>query len=233
MKRVVLLLLIVCTLCSGAFAAEILFRDIPWGSNIPYVEEALGDCVSYHYDGAVLNTWEEILNNELVYNRNQGGWYGTYVHMDALKVGGYDVDHIDVQYIYGLDLEGGKSLRAENEAELLSAEYTFDVSGTGAAYNDLKQKLTGLYGEGHEYPNFPTLFFDRAEATVWYGENNAVAFLKHEVAPDRNDYPLASNLSLLYMRTDYDKTILELDDVVGREILLSEDNARNDSVDGL
>ena len=62
MKRLVSLLLITIMLCSGAFADEILFRGIPWGSNVNYVDKAMGDCISYSIDGIALSTWNETIN---------------------------------------------------------------------------------------------------------------------------------------------------------------------------
>lgn len=232
MKKLVIFFVSLSILCSIAVGEEITFRGIPWGSNISYVEDAIEDGYFFYLPNMKLAKWEETIDLEdglfSSFYRNLCGWEVTVVPKNDEKIAGYNAT-IELMFVYGY--EDGKVLRDKESAELFSATYVFDVLGTQKAYDDIKSKLISLYGECEEYLDFPTLFHDRAEASVWYGAEDTALLLKHEIS--LNESVLPSSVFLTYQKTDYDAKIDILDLAITDEILMNEDLSRNDSLNGL
>ncbi len=159
MKRKFALAITILVLVSScAFADEVTFRGIPWGSNVETLEKALksdgvfissmdGFAVPYPALFKISRSKQAfaLLQDGVNQSREEIGWFTTAGFITPLKVAGYDVELISAYSFYGLS--DGAISTEKKDSVFYAAEYTFDVRDKEAAYRDLKEKLTVLYGD--------------------------------------------------------------------------------------
>ena len=105
MKRLISTLVLLVVLVSTAIADEILFRDIPWGSNTFHVEKSVRDFAG-GYDSTLDDMptpyWPEDPFDILsAYTSYETGW-NVYTYTDELNVAGYPVISVDAFCHYGI-----------------------------------------------------------------------------------------------------------------------------------
>lgn len=139
----------------------ILFRNIPWGANLQQYEAAFeGNHISKNQN-EYISRWSvrkaendpgTVSLNDMYADGYPAGW-GTLIYsmdrQDGLKVSGYHVSTVLGYFVYGVD-QNGNVLRDEPDCRFYMAEYTFDAEDGFTAYDDLKGKLSILYGNGTE-----------------------------------------------------------------------------------
>lgn len=241
MKKLVVAAILCSLLFSTAFADEITFRGIPWGSSMSRVEEKLSDKQLSVRDEAGMRRWENI---QSVYDPNYfdeypSGWSGdSWAKTD---VAGYDA-YIKVYCAYDLKADGSVDRNKEN-SEFYAAKYDFSVMDYDTAYNALKSKLTSLYGTGKEtVENYkPFYAFDgksgyyhqEAKCTVWNGDNNTAVKL-YCITEDLDIEILSSKtLSICYGKTDKDEDLDKLQKAIYQEKLGEEYKRQSSSTNGL
>lgn len=245
MRKILTFLLAFLMISSVACAEEITFRGIPWGSSMSKVEESFDSDMFYTHDEATVRRWENITEQvdwEHLYDYPDG-WECLYMGFGeyAMKVAGYDVI-MSVACRYGIG-ENNEILKDKSDSVLCSASYTFDVIDYVAAYDDLKVKLTSLYGDGIETTdtdegyywgmNTSDEYHTTVKVTTWVGENDTEAKLYCSV--DDVDDPLLQNdlLVLYYGKTSEDENIERLQKLLHVEALSNEQESRNDDTSGL
>lgn len=245
MKKAIAVILVFLIVSSVAYADEITFRDIPWDSSMSEIEKLLDLDFFYTYDEATIRRWKNITEKvdwEYI-NDYSDGW--EYIYMGygehAIKVAGYDVI-MNVACRYGIE-ENDEILKGKSDSVLCSASYSFDVIDHTAAYEDLKSKLTSLYGEGTETTDVLEGYYcgvkssgeyhTTVKITTWIGENNTEAKLYCSV--DDVDDPLLQNdsLALYYGKADEDKNIDRLQELLHIEALKREQESRSNDTSGL
>lgn len=164
MKRVVAVLLALVMVCGAAIADEILFRGHPWGTNYQLVASELGEPFDWYEEKGHLIDW---MNQEWDYGKEPNCFrvYG-YPDGESFKVAGYNVSFVTFAMLYSA--EENVVLKELADTELFGAIYSLVVTDSNAAYEDLKTKLTSLYGEGTEGKE---KYSDDVFAT-WDGDNN-------------------------------------------------------------
>lgn len=173
MKRVfVLIIMILGLFGSSAQAEEILFRSIPWGSNMPDVLNAMPP-----YSNECDFDWETRIDAWNSFNAsygksNNGGIPSIYYYGD-LSVAGYKVNSVTFQFLYSVDDEG-KVQRSKNDMMLKGAMYRLEVADIDFASSDLMAKLTELYGNGTKGTNEVN-----NPIVTWYGDNNTGVCLEY------------------------------------------------------
>ncbi len=257
MKRVVTVLLVLVMMCGVALADEILFRGIPWGANIIDAEsviDAIPDCDIYYVDEYNMPYWEK--HSALSIGLDASSDYNTgymmavmsmgWISPDAFqefKVGGHTVEYMNLYFRFGLTDEGIS--RDKEDSVLILAEYDFDSLDYAGAYDDLKAKLTSLYGEGKEtveesegmgwsedgeFEKFGVV----RRVTVWDGDNNTSVKLESSTStlPVEDDM-WNHYMNLAYGKTDEKKNIDLIDDYVKLENIKSEKESITADVSGL
>lgn len=245
MKKFLTFILVFLTISSVACAEEITFRGIPWGSSMSEIEDSFDSDMFYTYDEATVRRWKNITEQvdwEHLYDYPDG-WECLYMGFGeyAMKVAGYDVImSVACRYDIG---ENDEILKDKSDSVLCSASYTFDVIDYVAAYDDLKAKLTSLYGDGiettdtdegyHWGMNTSGEYHTTVKLTTWVGENDTEAKLYCSV--DDVDDPLLQNdlLVLYYGKTSEDENIERLQKLLHVEALSNEQESRNDDTSGL
>lgn len=243
MKRaicLVLVLMVCITPC--VLAEEITFRGIPWGSSMAEVEKALDLEYFYSYDDASMLKWRSVCEYDYSYAYDHpAGWSASSYGSDALTVAGYKACPT-IYCAYGLS-DDGKVLRGRAESIFYLGGYEFDVVDCDAAYRDIKEKLTGLYGEGVEevtveegfyYTDSGNGSFDYEVRKTTWANSNGTGIKLHAVVSELNDPAIYTNsLSLWYGKTDMDDYLDELQAAIHREMVEAENASRSASVDGL
>lgn len=230
---------------TSASAAEITFRGIPWGSDIGAVEDALpengyfyanGDAYIPYWESCA--TWDEMLFGQTAY---PSGWTGLASYYDGQKVAGYNISQIQTWSHYGL--EGNSVLRSEDDSKFYAAQYTFDVVDISGAYEDIKQKMTDLYGPCIENVEISSggIYgidgMDKYEATAkvaeWLGDNGGQARLVMECNTLGPENYTHHYLILYYGKADSTAEIERVVECVEAEAISEENANRTDDTNGL
>ena len=227
----------------------ILFRGIPWGANISSYEKAFeGQHVSKN-DNEYLIRWSnrksELDPNSVNLNNMYGdgypaGWGTLIFSMDrenGFKVSGYHVSTVLGLFAYGIDNEGDV-LRDEKDSRFYMAEYGFDAEDGINAYDDLKQKLTDLYGTGTETSEKSRMLtVDENSSAVYvdtvvtkYLIKDAVGICMLEKVETEKD---CASLSLVYADINSDQIIDEVLRAIKHEKLINESVDSLDNYNGL
>lgn len=234
MKRLFALLLVVCMLCSGAFAAEILFRDIPWGSSTNYIEKSVRDFAGGYdstLDDMPMPYWPEDPFDIFSANTPYAAGWQVYTYTDQLKVAGYPVISVDAYCHYGV--KDGYLSKDKNDGQFYQAIYTFDVINIADAYTDLKGKLDHLYGPGTEsiengsgamYGNSGKTEYDQTtKFTVWFGDDDTAAMLCCSTSSLGIEQDMwHNNLTLRYGKTDCRLALESVASTIKNEQMIAE-----------
>lgn len=214
----VLLLMLTFLSCPGlaAYEGEILFRGIPWGSNLDSVFEKMGV-----FDGDEVEITEitkENVTRALVCYSNRIASFGGHVLEDVVfcenggfeyytffpdpltfgTVAGHKVIAMKLQFIY--DIQDGVVIADKDCAKLVSGKYTFSGENSKATYDDLIDKLIWLYGKpSMEYLEKPGEKY-REGHVLWEGGNDTGVCLYVRYQPD--DETHLGDLILEYGKTD-------------------------------
>lgn len=245
MKRFVAMIVSFVVLLSAfALADDVTFRDIPWGSSVEALEKSLkadGGYVS-SMDGypvpyaALFKTSHSkqgfaTLEGGSYQTREGIGWFTNAFFMTPLKVGGYDVPSVTTYAFYGLS--DGVISKDKKDAVFYAAEYTFEVRDKEAAYNDLKEKLSILYGnviEIEDNDSLTSLAGDspieikaKMHLAMWdiRGEDVFIVLnMESNDGPedDINATAWYNCLTLSYIKTSYEPQMQKLDAMMGGQL---------------
>lgn len=247
-KFACLLVVLVLVASSTALADEILFRDIPWGSNIDDVENHIGS-IGYHTseDESYLPYWSKYDGDPFGLALGSAhypvGWLSYYMLWDdSFLIAGYPLSTMSVWMTYGLD--GDNVLRNREDSRLYMAAYTFSVLDIETTYDDLVIKLTTLYGHGEETIENGGGYYADSEKVgeyttiertiVWIGDENTSVRLASCTSDRGIEEDWTDNyLVLMYGKTDSDAHLDSVSAAVKNELLNQEEINRTDNTDGL
>ena len=217
MKKIIALLLLLITICSVASAEEILFRDIPWETNIIDVLSLLEliDAEGVGKDSGIdahklVHILETSIEERIIdFSSFENCGYTCYpVVSSDLIVAGYDVSWLELQFLYGII--DGKVSHEQSETELYSGKYEFRPDDYVAAYEDLLDKLIWLYGEPvveEAIDNDSYLTKHRHERYAkWDGADNTSVLLYVKYYTDDTNIH-RYELSIEYAKTDVSEKV--------------------------
>ena len=252
MKKFTCLLVILALMMSStALADEILFRDIPWGSNTETVLTSMGLIDTDVYRALPESERVHKIDSHLLYapwshiepfgsgriteyNQYEGGYkYSPMMGLPGdITVGEYELENLELQFMYGVN-EGVVST-AKEDAEFISGKYYIRIEadkygvGYDKAYKDLLDKLTWLYGKpsnNEENPKYGYWIDGGYRYSIWFGDNNTGVILYH--SSDQYD----TEISIEYGRTDIEGDLVYIQEYLDEN---KRDEKYNDSnTDGL
>lgn len=218
----------------------ILFRNIPWFSNVPSTLTALGV-----YDRDEIDSTEGLdFNNVFVVGQPTSYGFGSlrlenwkaYKNVccmagsakNSIKwdVAGYETSMVNLYFMYAV--EDGMVTTDKNKAQFISGIYNLIADDYPAAYDDLRDKLTWLYGDpavDHEKPHGESEV-RREKYAQWNDENDASILLYVKYFTDdrsKEEY----ELSIEYARTDIASSLAEvekLQETAARDQKYNEEN---------
>lgn len=208
---------------------EILFRDIPWGCNPTIANDLMGGKMLLSKD-VFVKGWDSAYDVVSAGSLLETGHalFGTYEG----DVGGHSVSMVTMYFLYPM---GEIIDRSVENSEFCLAQYQFDSMDVAAAYEDLKDKLTSLYGEGREDTDTVTHWtvsvsgdgysgeYDTLErATTWTGGNDTMVVLMSSVLQDDVDVFTGDFLLLTYGKADVDQRAEDLTEIILAEMAQQE-----------
>ena len=178
----VTMLLVVCMLvilsCTPALAdgkdGQILFREIPWGSTYNEVISRLPNGIEMKSPVGVYHWYplHEVMSFDTGIGKTAWTDLGFLSQTEenataGMKVAGYDVSQIHLYFAYLPDASG-KLPRDDAHTAFFCGYYTIHPIDVDVVYEDLKSKLTSLYGACTE---------DNSNLCFWYGANDTMLSL--------------------------------------------------------
>lgn len=171
---------------------EILFRDIPWGTNFNDTQTLLPEFELYgsSMEGLSAIGTKEILTGQM-YNSDNNydgeiSFYAMPLISPDIDVAGYPIYNMYLYYTYSTDND---FLLSDNNTVLYGAQYEFDKpQNLELMYSDLSNKLSEIYGNPSETYNNDG-YLSKGMYTCWYGANDtAVALQSYDYGDEANVY---------------------------------------------
>ena len=212
---------------------KILFRGIPWGNDIDTVENTLSSFTYHEYEQKLLS-----FDGYRPYSSEKSEYVnGLVVSFEPkevdFNVGGYKCKSFSCYFAYGLSADGIVS-KERKDTRFYMGVYRLDVVDVETAYEILKDKLTGLYGEGI----YDDGYIDRIAgtiydeyATVWYGIEDTAVMICAQV--EKGDNTSNNKLEIIYGLYDSNLMLEELDRAIYEEMRQAEAANVSDGIDGL
>lgn len=196
---------------ASTYEKEITFQDFSWGESATSVSQKTGEQI-YVY---TTPTWEDA-DSIMPLSSYQLG-YRIYTYGNR-QIAGYNVGNFSMYFMYGQP--NGQLSTREEDSKLYLVSMNLDVADVEGTYDDLYQKLTGLYGEGKTstrtgstYSLGDGAYKSDISVTEWEGANNTGVLLAKRVpregAPDSAD-AFSRYVVLSYGKTDSSSTISDL-----------------------
>lgn len=171
----------------GAQKSEILFNEIPWGSNFNDANDILQSKDGFPQTLIMLNVsksinsmlgiwieFDERFNNLLNSNNISGMVWSSN---KELKVAGYNVDNFTL--LFSAIKKGDEYILSNEDSALYAAQYTIKPVDSKSAKEDFKEKISSIYGEFDAVKEIEPLPNDSMafEYIYWYGANDTVLVL--------------------------------------------------------
>lgn len=216
---------------------EIVFRDIPWGTNYETVEQTYGEMnwVTIYGEEFVTPSVDAVLlDNDYAgidFENKDINIIASALNEET-EVAGYTTSDIDLYFSY--NVENGKILRTENGSSLYGAKYTIEPSDLESATADLIEKLSSLYGEPYKNSTDSDMFGNIMEYTYWKGANNTELVLKSQDSSSDESGIYSDKITISYAWRNGDNLLQEASDTIATEKGSDESSVYgNESVDGL
>ena len=224
MKRVLALLMAVLMLaCGGSALAdeerELTFQGVPWGSSFQETMQSLLDSGLLD-SGLLVNnrnmSVQEYIdkigtNADVTYLYSQenkewdvtisGGEYVCKFWAYSGVSGDYNISVPEDKTIagYGIDRIEFSFVKQGEDTRLMTVQLHLDYQDAAAAYEDLRAKLSSVYGEGEHS--------EAHKIDTWSGANHSMIFLRHN----------GSSVELLYGTTDAEEWMKEAEAAIPKQ----------------
>ncbi|MCD7846794.1 MAG: zinc-ribbon domain-containing protein [Oscillospiraceae bacterium] len=159
---------------------EITFRDIPWGTSYADAKELLSDLdlwklagesyKIYSVEDITLGDYKEISFEKNDINIIGNTWNS---HID---VAGYTTEDITLFFAY-VPVDGVLT-KTEEDSALYGARYEFKPENLSEAADDLKEKLSSLYGEPDSTKTDSDIWGNKYTYITWTGKRNTEVVMK-------------------------------------------------------
>lgn len=218
---------------------EILFSEIPWGSNPKIANEKMGGDM-------VISDEHYIKDWSCAYNLFSFGQYpaGYALIGSVPEVAGYSNIMTYMYFMYSHDAEINRDI---DRAEFYLAQYQFDVADINASYDDLKTKLSTIYGKGLEETEITShlsvsvvgngysgTYETLEKKTTWIGTNGTQLVLMASILQDNVEVQTAEFLFLTYGETDIEPQLNSLYKAIEEENVQKENDTRtSENTNGL
>ena len=198
---------------------EILFRDVPWGTNYTKVDEILGELNLWALSGEAYRTFS---TDEIILGDYQGidFEYGDIniianASNDEIDVAGYKAKDIVLYFSY-MPVDGVLTKEDEDSA-LYGAQYKFDTQNLDEMSSDLVSKLTLLYGEPSKTTQKTDIYLNRYTYTYWFGEKDTVIVLKTQNTEDDTTGLYDDEIIISYVWLKGDELLQNASDILKQE----------------
>ena len=233
---------------------ELLFREIPWGSNVEAVNKKMKkDGINIHLLDPSVAAAYRIENLVAPFTYGMYDLYlseagiSSYATVDSMKskVGGYKVESAVLYFVYRPD--DSKIVRDDKHAALCAGSYFFNVVDADGVFEDLKEKLSSVYGmcSCAGGPNILEQFFGATSYfwtsydieeyfAIWETADSYLALRKQKPATETDALFGANGVAIVYISKDMDRWLEESYQVTKEMSAESEQSSfGNGEIDGL
>jgi len=215
---------------------EILFRDIPWGTNYTEVDEMLGELNLWALSGESFRTFS---TDEIILGDYQGIDFDyndiniiANAYNGEVDVAGYTTRDVVLYFSY-IPVDGILT-KTEEDSALYGARYEFDTQNLNAMSSDLVSKLTSLYGEPSKTTSKSDIYKNEYTYTYWYGANDTVIVLKTQNTEKDTTNLYEDEIIISYVWLKGDELLQNASDLLKEEAIQKEEDVYgNDSTGGL
>lgn len=254
MRKIFTLVISICimlSLISNSIADEILFRNLPWGSDPNAMEKELkaagflypiaSESSLVYLDRYLDELDRSYLDNSRITEEYCGwGLIAFNFSEDGPSVAGYSIS--SVQAYFHSPIKDGTVNLEKKAAGLYLAQYTLNVIDFDTAFDELSSKLTKLYGEPIRRDgktsaliNENDVFFTTCDTIrlYYYGDNNSVVVMEKAVNEGKG-----IALVIIYGQMGFDEHIAKCDKTIKQEkyqerLNKEQDTDRSENFSGL
>lgn len=224
-------------LSSTAFADEILFRNVPWGSTMDEVEKAIPADMYWHNDEDDLRADPAIFYEEgdefsFKYDAATAGTLASmYIFSDCPKVANYEPAEIGMHFVR-MPVDGVVTYDDHSNTSMYSAYYLIEPESVEGATEDLIGKLKSVYGEPDSSDEFVDTVFDTSiKLLVWRGDNDTFVSLRSVASTEKTSkYTNSDFIRISYGTYQGDKWIEESEKAI---LGMEQSNYGSSNTDGL
>lgn len=230
MRRIIAFAIMIslCLICvSNCLADEILFRNLPWGSNPDEMEKELsatGFLYPISSEGMLVyldKYLEELDRSHLDNSRateQSCGWASAAYNFgeDGPSVAGYNIGSVQA-YFYS-PIENNVVNMDKKAAKLYLAQYNLSILDYDTAFDELSNKLSKLYGEPEQKLGKTSAWLNENDAFLttcdtirlyYYGDNNSVVVLEKVLNDEKG-----VGLAIVYGQSGHDDHIAKCDEII-------------------
>ena len=228
MKRKILPLFttlsIISTMSFSSFAeenkTEILFRNIPWGTNYADIKQELSDFDWYDMSFDMMRTYSvyEVLTDS-PYADGVLDFENSGINMIAqpfsnkeTEVAGYTTT--DIQLFFAYTPIDGTLPKDDINTALYGATYSFSPQNLQQMSEDLISKLSYLYGEADQTTTDKDIFGNKTSITWWSGDNDTHVVLRTIDSSEDTSDLYDDELFISYACGKGDEFLKEADDTI-------------------
>lgn len=212
---------------------EILFRNIPWGTDYDDVVSQIPEVAFYPFTGEIYKTYsvDQIITEDgLSFECKDINIRGSAIR-GSLPVAGYQTTDVDLYFAY-VPANGVLSKEKEDSA-FYGASYEFTPEDTKGMASDLKGKLTSIYGEASKTTQEKDLWGGIIEYTYWNGANDTLLVMCVD-DESASSWKSTEKIRIVYAWREGDKLLQEASDCLKREAVANEKSKfGNGNTDGL
>lgn len=167
----------------GAEKTEILFNEIPWGSNFETAESKMQQIDGYSKSRlfkGIVRTLEYFLCGDFTNNHGDksfaeiGGL--AKASSENLIVAGYNI--LECRMYFSGIIKDDKNVLSDEDSVLYAAGYIIEASNTESTKEDLKTKISSIYGEPNNTRDIELYDVSTTQEYIyWYGANDTVLVL--------------------------------------------------------
>lgn len=197
---------------------EILFRDIPWGTNYTDVDNLLGEFNLLEIAGEDYQTKsiDDIIYGDysgIDFKYNDINIIGSSLTSD-IDVAGYTPEQIHVYLAY--IPVNGKITHEDKDSSLYGAQYEFTPVNIDQMETDLIEKLSSVYGDPDEQKTDSDFFENKSSYTFWHGANDTELVLRALKTDPDSDFD-DDTIYISYIWEKGDDLLQEANDILAKE----------------
>ena len=211
---------------------EIQFRNTPWGISFTEAEKLFPEYDLYGMTGEVMKFYPTMEIYTGSYDWNHSPEYHDINIIgacwnDEFDVAGYRTSNIELYFAY--TLVDGIITHEESDSKMYGARYKFEPADAQSMIEDMKTKLSSLYGDIDEDGKDDGFVWDYTW-WIWKGANNTAVALTLEDDKDSE----RDEVWVSYFNYDGDKWLFEASDGEKERLLRQERaGAESGNTDGL
>lgn len=215
---------------------DILFMEIPWGTNYTTVDRDHGELNIWAISGENFKTYSI---DDIVLGDYQGiDFEYTDINIIAnaltgeIDVAGYTTSKVVLYFAY--IPVGGKLTKTEKDSALYGAQYVFEPKNLKVMSADLIEKLSLVYGKPDKETKDTDIWGNKYTYTWWYGPNNANIVLKQTDSSKDSTGFYSDEIIISYVWLKGDELLQNASDILKKEAIEKESESYgNNSTNGL